>query len=342
MDTTLLSATLDALHPGTPVIVDNLAIIPLLPGSPTPVDTRSTPSTSTFSTRRTLSTLSTTAAPLEYHVLDDALASSDAEITEVSEAGVVPELRFVNRGRKSVLILDGEELLGAKQNRVVNLTILVPARCELTIPVSCVEAGRWRARSRSFTSAPRAQYASGRAKRMATVSCSMAMTGDRRSNQAEVWDDIADKSMRLQADSPTAAMEAIYRVHERTVDGFVERIHPVDGQVGAMFAIDDRIVGFDLFDRSSTLRKMLPKLVRSAAIDAIDRAGVQRDSRNIPTRSADLRTQASRFLAVTAKVEPEVHPAVGLGEDVRLAAPRLTGAALVVDDQVIHFSAFAL
>lgn len=47
-------------------------------------------------------------------------------ITEVSEQGVVPQLRFVNRGRVPVLLVDGEELLGAKQNRIVNLSILVP------------------------------------------------------------------------------------------------------------------------------------------------------------------------------------------------------------------------
>jgi hypothetical protein len=45
---------------------------------------------------------------------------------------------------------------------------------------------------------------------------------------------------------------------------------PVDGQVGALFAIGDRIVGFDLFDSADTCRKLLPKLVRSYAIDAID------------------------------------------------------------------------
>ena len=33
--------------------------------------------------------------------------------------------------------------VGAKQNRVFNLTILVPAQTELLVPVSCVEAGRW-------------------------------------------------------------------------------------------------------------------------------------------------------------------------------------------------------
>ena len=94
------------------------------------------------------------ASTLDYLVLDEALASGLVEITEVSEQGSVPELKFINRGPKPVLIVDGEELLGAKQNRIVNLTILVAANSELTIPVSCVEAGRWRSRSRAFTSAP--------------------------------------------------------------------------------------------------------------------------------------------------------------------------------------------
>jgi hypothetical protein len=77
-----------------------------------------------------------------YLVLDDSLAGGWTVVTEVSEQGRVPELKVVNRGPKPTLIIDGEELLGAKQNRIVNLTILVAAKSELTIPVSCVEAGR--------------------------------------------------------------------------------------------------------------------------------------------------------------------------------------------------------
>jgi len=39
----------------------------------------------------------------------------------------VPELRLVNRAERPVLIVEGEELVGAKQNRVVNVTKLVNA-----------------------------------------------------------------------------------------------------------------------------------------------------------------------------------------------------------------------
>ena len=128
MQTTPLAATLASITLGPAVVIDNLTMFPLLRTGANP-------------------------ASLEYSVLDEALAAGVAEITEVSEHGSVPELKFVNRGPKPVLLVDGEELLGAKQNRIVNLTILVAANSALTIPVSCVEAGRWRSSSRAFTSA---------------------------------------------------------------------------------------------------------------------------------------------------------------------------------------------
>ena len=75
--------------------------------------------------------------------LEDALAAGTTQMTEVSAEGHVPELRVKNSGKAPVLILDGEELVGAKQNRTANVTILVAAYSEIVIPVSCIEAGRW-------------------------------------------------------------------------------------------------------------------------------------------------------------------------------------------------------
>ena len=339
-----IAAALASVALGPEVVVDNLTMIPLLAKheDSSTVSTLSTLSTRTSSTPGTISTVST----VDYLVLDEALASGVVEITEVSEQGSVPDLNFINRGAKPVLIVDGEELLGAKQNRIVNLTILVAAHSELTIPVSCVEAGRWRARSRSFTSAPRTQYASGRAKRMSHVSYSMAMRGDRMSDQAEVWDDIAEKSSRLNAESPTSALESIFNTHEATLDAFVARLQPVEGQVGAMFAENGKIVGFDLFDHPSTLRKVLPKLVRSVAVDAVDSAMDGHPAAPAPASgspaAAPIDVMARQFLAVAAAAPQHATPALGLGEDRRLTTPHLAGAALVLDQHVVHLGAFAL
>src|SRR5262249_33573510 len=89
---------------------------------------------------------------LDYTTLDDALAAGTLEVTEVSEGGSVPTLRVSNRAERMVFLMAGEHLIGSKQNRVLNASIMVAAQSELPIPVSCVEAGRWAYRSRTFAS----------------------------------------------------------------------------------------------------------------------------------------------------------------------------------------------
>ncbi|HEV3485958.1 MAG TPA: DUF6569 family protein, partial [Vicinamibacterales bacterium] len=276
----------------------------------------------------------------DYIVLDDALASGAAVITEASEQGSVPELRFVNRGAQPTLIVDGEELVGAKQNRVVNLSILVAAQSELTIPVSCVEAGRWRARTRDFQSSPRTQYASGRAKRMAQVSASIRSEQSYRSDQSAVWADIAAKSARMHAGSPTSAMEALYVDHSTSIEKFVDACRAVERQVGALFAVNGALVGMDLFDRDITLRKMLPKLVRSVAVDALDGGSFGSQAETPEALAVPFPHQVARFLAAVASVPQTTTKGIGLGDDVRMNGSGITGAALVVDGTVIHLSAF--
>lgn len=267
-----------------------------------------------------------------YRILDDALALGLMEVTEASERGIVPHLRVVNRSPDRILIVDGEELVGARQNRVVNLTILVEAHSELTIPVSCVEAGRWRARSRTFSSAPRTQYASGRAKRMAQVTASMMDKGLHYSNQREVWADIAEKSARLKSSSPTGAMAALFADHAPFIDQCAASMPAAENQVGAIFSIGTRIVGADLFDAPETMRKLLPKLVRAVAVDALDADGAEQ-----PTSASSIEV----FLGAIAAASVHGAPAVGVGRDLRLTSPGVTGAALIDQDSIVHLSAFA-
>jgi hypothetical protein len=75
----------------------------------------------------------------DHFSLDEALEKHLIEITEVSESGDVPNLKVKNRAEIAILILAGEELVGAKQNRIINATFLIGGGRSVTIPVSCVE-----------------------------------------------------------------------------------------------------------------------------------------------------------------------------------------------------------
>ena len=88
----------------------------------------------------------------EYVLAEEAIATDSVSVTEVSEDGSVPDLLVENRGDTRVLFLEGEELIGAKQNRILNLSVLIAAHSKSPVPVSCVEQGRWQYRSRKFGS----------------------------------------------------------------------------------------------------------------------------------------------------------------------------------------------
>src|SRR5512139_2126528 len=128
----------------------------------------------------------------QYRTLGEALASWDIAITEVSAAGSVPDLLVVNRANKSVLLVDGEELAGAKQNRVLNTSILIKEVSETKIPVSCTEQGRWSYASKAFSESGHLMAYKSRSRKTRSVHQSLEACGAPMSNQGEVWADIAE------------------------------------------------------------------------------------------------------------------------------------------------------
>ena len=269
----------------------------------------------------------------DYLTLDEALKLNVARVTEVSEGGSVPELLFRNQGDQAVFLLDGEELVGAKQNRVLNITILAPAGKDTVIPVSCVEAGRWNHSSSDFTSAPRAQFSASRAKKAARVSESLAYSREARSDQGEVWADIDAKMDRMQSSSATSAVEKVFEDHEEKLGQYVEQLGCVEGQVGSVFSVKGRPVGMELFDSADTCRLLMPKIIRSYALDAIDPGYQTNDDLGI--------SSPKEVLELVIGSGYSSHKAVGEGDDLRFdSTPNIAGGALFARDRIVHLCVF--
>ena len=267
-----------------------------------------------------------------YRLLDEAIRGGEVRIREVSEEGSVPHLLLENDSGQPVLLLDGEELIGCKQNRVINLTLLAPPGKTLTIPVSCVEQGRWSARSEAFMTSDRAQYASGRARKVSQVSRALEDRGEYKADQRAIWDHLARKQARMRSHSPTGAMADLFEQRADRLARYRRGLQAVEGQIGGVFAINGRVVGLELFDAPSTFRRSLPKLVNSYALDALDY--------HTPLFPAPDRGDAEAFLEILRDTAITRYPALGLGEDLRLAGRNLEGAALVHQERLVHLVAF--
>ena len=131
--------------------------------------------------------------------IDDSFDRSEIEAFETSSEGVVTQIGVKNNSQSYVMILDGEGISGAKQNRISQTTIVLNPFSETIIPVNCIERGRW-------------SYSAGRNFNKSDYSISPKMR-DRKAEilknkenhrlQGAIWDEIDELSGKFNTRSVT-------------------------------------------------------------------------------------------------------------------------------------------
>jgi hypothetical protein len=267
---------------------------------------------------------------IEYLLSDEAIAAGGVTVEEVSEGGSVPDLLVKNDTDSRVLFLEGEELRGAKQNRVLNTSVLVAARSKTTIPVSCVEQGRWRYRSRHF--APSGSHSSSKLRRhlKESVSRSLQAGQGHASDQGAVWEEVGRQMASLGSTSETRAMADTYEAYGEKLAEFRERLRYVEGATGVAVAVGGQVVALDVFDRPETCRKVWDRLLSGLVMDALEAGELGQLAEATDVAALLRRLQGSTW---------EAAPAVGEGQEFRSDSGDGTHAsALVCDGSVLHGS----
>ncbi len=294
-----------------------------------------------------------TGAPrVVYLSMSDALASGELTISEVSAGGSVPELAVVNSSSLPVLLIDGEELVGAKQNRVLNASTMVPAQSRIVLPVSCSEAGRWRHVSPTFFDSGLVAARSVRHRKNLTLSLRLQRSADFLADQGAVWAEIGRLQARRGTVSATQAMRDTFEAHAQAIDECLASLPAVENQVGMFALIGGQVVGFDYVSRPEVYQRLHAKLIKSYAVECVARGttpsgGGSAESRaessgaeRVAPREAPELVAVATFLAALQTAKESERPSVGLGVDHRLSAADVFGSALVCDDEVVHLAAF--
>jgi hypothetical protein len=303
-----LSKLLESLQVGEPVTVGPMTVFPLTvePNGSTP----------------------------DYLTADEALSKQLLVVTEEGE-GTVPEILVANNADVPVLVVEGEELVGAKQNRVLNITVLIPAHTKQRVPVSCVERGRWHyaREGRQFGRSEYHLFHDARREKVRSVMANLRHFQQARSDQSAVWRMIGEKSARMAAPSPTDAMDAIYERYDSSIGSIVEQLRPVRGQVGALTAIGGRMV-VDCFGQPATWERLWRKILAGCAIDALDPA--------VSSSKPIQPEQAQNFIRqLTSTPVERTTSVVGLGEHLLFQSEAIEGFALCHEGRLLHLFAYA-
>lgn len=266
---------------------------------------------------------------VDYVLSDEALAAGTVTVEEVGEAGSVPELIVNNQTDHLVLFLEGEELRGAKQNRVLNTSVLVAAKSTIKIPVSCVERGRWRYTSRLFASG--GSHGSSKLRHILKQSVLKSVKEGRghRSDQGEVWKEVDRQSESLGSHSATGAMADTYETYKHRLAEYGERLKYVEGAVGFAVAVGKTIVSVDMFDKPSTCRKVWDRLLTGVIMDALETGTAEERVEKADTEKLLMTLRDSSW---------EQTKAVGEGDEYRCGSENKHASALVYDGTVVHGS----
>jgi hypothetical protein len=263
-----------------------------------------------------------------YRLFTEVRGSGVVEVGEVG-GGSVPDLQVVNRSGQAVLLVVGEVLGGLRQTRTLNTTVLVPAHAVVTVPVACVEAGRWGAarplNREAFHASPRVRHSKN-----VGIEARAAMGGGFYAEQGRVWTAVDEDLALHGVASPTRSHAEAHRWRAGDIESLTARLRPVEGQRGVLALVGQRPVALDLFDRPETLAALWSALVGSYAADALLASGTADDGQVAGAVAA---------VGLLAAGRSGAHPAVGEGEVVLVSAREAVVCALVVGAAVVHLAA---
>lgn len=223
---------------GEPVLAYNLAVVPLHTRKGPPYD--------------------------DYTVLEEAQAAKKVSIREVNGDGTVEELRVHNRDERPLYLVGGEMLLGGKQDRMVRSDVVLEPGQRRTVPVFCVEQGRWNGQSLAFE--PGLAVAHPDLRRAAFFS-----------EQGAVWGEVARKSEAAGVSSPTGTYRRVFQdaaVRQRIgqyLDEVQGKLPRNERLAGVAVAINGELEVVDVFDSPKLYAKLERKLLASYVLAALEK-----------------------------------------------------------------------
>ena len=138
--------------------------------------------------------------PFKISTFDQLYDIEKVEANEIGEEGIVSKIEIHNKSDDYLVIFDGEAIIGAKQNRISEQTVILLPNSKTIIPVNCVERGRWnfndeRKFSKSnFSASPK----------MRSKKAEMLKEQRYERVQSEVWNEIDMLSEKVAYSSDTA------------------------------------------------------------------------------------------------------------------------------------------
>ena len=202
----------------------------------------------------------------------------ERNLFRVYETGDVNELEVENLSKEfDVFIQSGDIVKGGKQDRILAVSIIIPARSgRVKIEAFCVESGRWTKRGEEDS----AKFNSSN-DRIVTKELKIAANASR--SQQEVWSQVSEAQARLSKNvggdvaSGSSRSSLQLSLENRkvvaTVDEYIRSLSSIiNGKsdvIGYAMAINGKINSADVYVSNALFKKVWGKMLKAAATEAV-------------------------------------------------------------------------
>lgn len=269
----------------------------------------------------------------DYVSLSSAFENNLIEIKELGDGASVNDVYVVNHSGKFVFMMDGDIIQGAKQNRVINTSILLAPNKKTQIQVSCVEQGRWRHVSDKFSDSDLCAPLGMRSSKHKDVFNNLSAGKAHYANQSKVWNDVENYSAKFKVQSETGNLGDIFAEKKADFDRAEAEFKCSENVNGFAFFIGNEFVSLDLFNSSKVYRDYFSKIIKGAFFEL----GYGNKSKKKIDES-EIKYKTLEILDKTEGFEKNVFKGAGAGEEKRFQSKDLIGLELVYDNYLIHQS----
>jgi hypothetical protein len=273
----------------------------------------------------------------EYVSSTEAIRNNYVEVKEVSEGGSVNDLFVINHSDKFVFFMDGDILKGAKQNRVINTSMLIAPNTKINIPVSCVEAGRWRYSSSKFHPSEHIAPSKLRSEKAVHLKKNLEAKELFYSAQNILWSKVKEYEDMHEMSSGTSDLNSIYEGKQNEFDEFIKGFQIKPEANGTAVFVKNKILNIDVFNRQDIYGEYFPKILQSAAMETYHlKESLQ------PLSEAEAKYKTNDFFDRYENLEFTIHKSLGVGNEKRFETKEFTGLELTYEGHMIHLTALGL
>jgi len=260
---------------------------------------------------------------------------NEVKISEMNDYGSVNDVIIINNSDDYIFFMDGDIIIGAKQNRVLNTSLLLAPKSKNQIPVSCIEKGRWSDSISDFDLTPDIIPHELRTRKNSSLKENLEKVNRYYADQDEVWGSVDGYAMMYEKDSFTNDLTEIIGEIDMKAKEFADFFKVSPDANMAMFFIGEELVSIDHFNSVEIYTEYFSKITKSIMIDYMDTY-----ERYDNVSNEIIYTKSQKIIDEMEGMKKNVYKAAGLGIEERFENEEISGFKLNYKNKLIHLAAF--